>query len=88
MNYRILFFVSIIVFVFLSIANVVVLSEGRILIGTPRCEIWTSPEGDRCATVRCVGSEPSGSTCYDDSNPPLTTTLSDERAEICERPPG
>lgn len=88
MNYRTLFLISIIVFVSLSIANVVVLSSGRILIGSPRCEIWTSHDGDRCATVRCVGSEPSGSTCYDDSTPPLTTTLANERDDICERPPG
>lgn len=86
MNYRILFLVSIILFVSLSIANVVVFSTGRIQIGTPACEIWNSPEGDRCATVRCSGSQPSGSTCYDDSN--NQTTLTDQRATICELRPG
>lgn len=85
MNYRILFLVSILIFVSLLIANVV-LSSGRIQIGTPDCYIWYSPEGDRCATVRCAGSEPSGSTCYDNQN--LSTTLRDQRDDTCEIKPG
>ncbi len=40
MNYKILFLVSIIIFVSLSVANVVVLSSGTIEIGTPRCEVY------------------------------------------------
>ncbi len=72
-------------FVALLIANVVVFSTGRIQIGTPSCEIWNSPEGDRCATVKCNGTQPSGSTCYDNSN--SQTTLFDQQTSICELRP-
>lgn len=44
MIYKILFLVSILILISLSIANVV-LSSGRIQVGTPSCSTWTSPEG-------------------------------------------
>lgn len=86
MNYRILFLVSIIIFVSLSTANIIVLSSGRIQIGTPACEIFNDNSGTRCANVRCSGNAPSGSTCYDTAGYP--TTLSEQSDSICELPPG
>lgn len=81
MKCKIPFLISILVFLCLSIANVV-LSSGRIQVGTPSCQVFTSPEGQRCATVFCAGSQPSGS-CYDNQNNP--TSLSQQRKDICER---
>ena len=87
MNYRLLFLVSIIIFVSLSIANVVVFSTGRIQIGTPDCSTFNDNSGTLCATVFCssiLGNEPSGSTCYNDSGYP--THLRDQSDQICESP--
>ena len=89
MNYRLLFLVSIIIFISLSIVNFVVLSTGRTQIGTPACSFFNDNGGDRCALVSCssiAGNEPSGSTCYADDGYP--THLSDQSAQLCEFPPG
>lgn len=86
MNYRVIFLISIIILVSLSIANVVILSSGRIQIGTPVCDIFNDNSGTRCASIRCTGSAPSFSTCYDDLN--IVTTLSEQSTQICELPPG
>lgn len=88
MNYRILFLISIIVLISLSIANFVVLSTGRIEIGTPDCSLFKDNSGDQCAVVFCssvIGNEPNGSTCYDDSGYP--THLRDQSDQLCEFPP-
>lgn len=84
MNYRILFLVSIIIFVSLSTANILVLSSGRIQIGTPTCSLYNDQSGTKCASISCNGSEPTGSTCYDDQNSP--THLSEQSRNICVTP--
>lgn len=88
MNYKILFLVSIIIFLFLSITNVIVLSSGRIQIGTPLCSTFRDYSGTRCASILCSsvvsGGEPNGSTCYDDQGIP--THLNEQSVQICELP--
>jgi hypothetical protein len=86
MTYRILFIMSAIIFLSLSILTVVVVSSGRMQVGTPTCQIFNDNGGTRCGVVSCNGSQPSGSTCYDMNNNP--TTLSEQNAQLCERPPG
>lgn len=86
MNYKILFIASIIIFISLSVVDVVVLSSGRIQVGTPVCEIFTDNGGARCASIRCSGTDSSDQTCYDDTG--NVTTLFDQTAQICEFPPG
>ena len=86
MKFRILFLISVTIFGSLSIANIVVLSSGRIDVGTPVCEIFNDREGTHCANVFCSGTAPNFSTCYDSNN--NETTLSDQSTQICELPPG
>ena len=84
MNYRMLFLISVGMFLCLSIASIVVYSTGRIQTGTPVCTIFNDNSGTRCATIQCNGTAPSGSTCYDDQN--NVTTLFDESEQICQLP--
>jgi hypothetical protein len=54
MNYARLFFVSIIVFVFLSTTTIVILSQSSTReVGTPLCELYTEASGVRCARITC-----------------------------------
>jgi len=61
MNYARLLLISVILFVFLCTATVVIVSQSSTRqVGTPNCEIYTEGSGVRCARIRCDTSDSSG----------------------------
>lgn len=88
MIYRLLFKFLILTFLFLSIANVVVTSSGRMQVGTPKCQIYNEQSGRKCARLYCDATGvtlSSSDTCYDNNG--NITRPSEQYDLICEPTP-
>lgn len=85
MTYARLLLISAIVFVFLSTTTVVIVSQNSTRqIGEPRCEIFVSPEGQRCADIKCNASGYNAPPTFPTNHGCTPTHPNDQFQLLCE----